>query len=70
MRQYKLDRSAFSASTFEEANNNYSYWQNKTLKERLEAAYYLITTAYNYSPQTPPELDRSYFTMRKLTPHG
>jgi hypothetical protein len=40
------------------------------LKERLEAAYYLITSAYNFSPENPPTLDRAYFATRKLNPDG
>ena len=69
-KKYKLDRTYFKASTFQEADNNYFYWQDKTLRERLEAAYYLITSAYNFSPETPPSIDRTYFATRKLSPDG
>lgn len=68
MKQYKFDRSAFKASTFQEAGNHYEYWKDKTFRERLQAANYLITFAYNFSMQDPPFLDRSYFTTRKFKP--
>ena len=68
MKQYKFDRTAFKASTFEEAGNNYRYWKDKTLQERLQAANYLITTAYNFSTHNPPILDRTHFSTRKFNP--
>lgn len=68
-KKYPLDRTYFKVSTLQEAGND-TYWKDKSLKERLEAAYYLITSAYNFSPETPPTLDRTYFATRKLHPDG
>ena len=68
MEEYKFDRTAFKASTFQEADDHYTYWKHKSLKERLEAACYLITSAYNFSSENLPALDRSYFTTRKFKP--
>ncbi len=65
-KNYPIDRTYFKASTIEEADENYTYWKHKSLKERLQAAYYLITSAYNFSPECPHSIDRSYFTIRKL----
>ena len=65
-KKYKLDRTAFQAKTFEEADNHYSYWENKTFKERLEAANYLIQSAYGYLGKSLPPVDRTYFTTRKF----
>jgi hypothetical protein len=65
-KEYKLDRTAFKAQTFEEANNHYGYWEQKTLTERLEAAYYLIRSAYGFLNKDFPLMDRSFFSTRKF----
>lgn len=67
-KKYFLDRTYCKASTLEEADDNYSYWKNKTLLQRLEAAHYLITSAYNFSYENQPSLDRNYFATRKFNP--
>lgn len=64
--KYKLDRTAFKAFTFEEADNHYAYWENISLKERLEAAYYLIQSAYGYIGSDLPPVDRTLFSTRKF----
>ena len=63
--KYPLDRTYFKASTFQEADDHFTYWKQKTLKERLEAAYYLITSAYNLSSTDAYRIDKNYFTSRK-----
>ncbi|MEO6290489.1 MAG: hypothetical protein ABIO76_11235 [Ginsengibacter sp.] len=62
-KNYSLDKTAFKAMTLREADNHYGYWKNKTLKERLEAACYLINQFYGTTPQTP--VDKTVFTKRK-----
>lgn len=47
----------------QEADNHTSYWKNKTLKERLDAACYLIQQFYGTTTQTP--IDKSVFSKRK-----
>ena len=64
---YKLNRSAFKINSFEEADNNCSYWMKKTPQERFAAAWYLISCAWNFDINNPPQLDRTLFSMRK---HG
>ena len=64
--EYKLDRTAFKSQTFEEANNHYGYWQQKTLTERLQASYYLIQSAYGFLNSDLPKVDRTYFSSRKF----
>ena len=63
MSEYKFDRTAFKAMSFEEANNHYQTWKNSSLSERLSAATYLINQSFGTSNQTP--LDRKIFTKRK-----
>jgi hypothetical protein len=58
-----MDKSVFKASTFEEADNHYGFWKNKSMKERLDAAFYLIQQAYGTTNLT--RLDRTFFSKRK-----
>jgi len=39
--------------------------QPKTGKERLEAANYLNSIAFQYDLKNPPKMDRTAFSMRK-----
>lgn len=62
---FRLDRSQFKMQSFKEADNDYVHWQTKSLEERLLAAWYLISVAYNFDLNNPPRMDRSIFSMRK-----
>ena len=62
---FRLDRTKFKLQTFKEADNDYDYWQTKTPEERLSAAWYLISVAYNFPVNDPPRLDKTAFAMRK-----
>ena len=61
--EYKFDRTAFAAMTFDEANNHYKTWKDNSHSERLRAATYLINQSYSTTNQTP--LDRGIFSKRK-----
>ncbi len=63
--KYHLNRTAFKIQTFEESNNHYDYWKDKSHNERLDAAFYLINQVYNVTPLT--RVDRTVFSKRK---HG
>lgn len=63
VKKYPFDKTAFSKMSFEEANNHYGYWKNKTMKERIDAAFYLIYQIYNVNKHTP--LDKTVFSKRK-----
>ncbi|MBL7762352.1 MAG: hypothetical protein JNL23_02885 [Chitinophagaceae bacterium] len=62
-KKYRLDRDAFKMSTVEEAANHYGFWKNKSMKERLDAAFYLIQQAYGINNKTL--LDKAVFSKRK-----
>jgi hypothetical protein len=64
-KKYRMDKTAFKVQTFEEADNHYGPWENKSTKERLDAASYLICQYYKVTPST--KLDRTVFSKRK---HG
>jgi len=65
MATYRLDRTAFKAHTAEEATKSQAaYYKTLTWQERLRAANYLNSVAYNYPEDQPPKLDRSAFSMR------
>jgi len=62
---YRLDRKAFKALSFKEAEIEMSNSKDVPVAERLRRSYYLIAAAYNFDPEHPPRLDRNYFEMRK-----
>ncbi|MEO5650322.1 MAG: hypothetical protein ABIR03_10430 [Ginsengibacter sp.] len=64
MTDYKLDRTAFKMYHTKDNPNNYRYWKSKSLEERLQAANYLNSVAYNFPVNDPPQLDRTYFKIR------
>ena len=61
---FQLDRTAFKHQSLDDACNNRTYWLAKSCEERLQAAAYLNSVAYNFSPANPPRLDRTYFEKR------
>jgi hypothetical protein len=64
MKPYRLDKTACSAQTVEGAANKYGYWKSRSYTERLKAAYYLNSVAYNFDINNPPRLDRTEFKTR------
>ena len=64
-KKYPLDKTAFRGMTVQEADDHRSYWKNKSMKERLNAACYLVNQFYGTTPQTL--LNKTVFTKRK---HG
>jgi len=62
-KKYRLDKTAFKAMTFQEADDHYSYWKDKSYDERLDAAFFLINQVYKTTTST--KLDRSIFSKRK-----
>jgi hypothetical protein len=67
---YRLDRTAFSAQSFESAAKQREWWLTKTPAERLSAAWYLICAAWNLDADVPVRLDRTSFSMRKQQSHA
>jgi hypothetical protein len=63
---YKLDRTAFRMDHTKDALNNYEYWKSQSFEERLRAANYLNSVAYNYPENDCPKLDRTYFKMGNI----
>lgn len=61
--KYVLDKTIFQSLKVEEAGNHTGYWKNKTLGERLDAAFFLIHQFYGTTPETP--IDKSVFSKRK-----
>jgi len=64
---FRLDRTKFKMQTFKEASHQLEYWKTKTVEERLRAAFYLMSVAYDFDIENPPRLDRTAFSMCK---HG
>jgi hypothetical protein len=60
---FLIDKTAFAAESFAEANNHVHYWKDKSLRERLEAGFYLSMQMYGVDKDT--KLDKSIFDSRK-----
>ena len=60
---FKLDRTAFKMQSHLQASDKYEYWRKKTINERLSAASYLNSVAYNFPINNPPKLDRTIFKI-------
>ncbi len=68
MSEIRMDRTAFWAGKIsDQTERNRVFWAHKTLNERLEAAAYLNSIAYGYPLDAPPRLDRTVFSMGKLS---
>ena len=65
MSKYRLDKTYGKAQTFKEADNNKAYWLQQDVKERLKAAWYLISSTFGISHDNPPRMDKTIFSMRK-----
>ncbi|WP_394994623.1 hypothetical protein [Emticicia sp.] len=62
---YRLDRTAFRMGNHQEAEDNRTYWQSQSMNERLKAAMYLNSVAYNFDINNPIRIDKTAFNMRK-----
>ncbi len=62
----KIDRTAYWAGKFEDNEARIkAEVQKQSARERLEAAFYLNSVAYNFDINYPPKMDRTVFSMRK-----
>ncbi len=64
-KDYSFDRSAFRAYKAEESESDYSYWENRSIDERMKAGTYLIASAYGFEIGNPPKFDRGVFEAFK-----
>lgn len=62
---FSFDRSAFKAIKAEDHKNDLNFWKKKTVFERLSAAYYLNSIAFDFQAGSEPEIDRTFFEARK-----
>jgi len=68
MAAYKLDRTAFwSGKVKDQEKRDVLYWKNKSVEERLAAAWYLTCMAYGLDPDNPPRMDKTVFSSRMHT---
>ncbi|MEZ4931447.1 MAG: hypothetical protein R2788_04855 [Saprospiraceae bacterium] len=61
----RLDRTKFKIQSFQEADDQLNYWLTKTPMERLQAAFYLISVAWDFDFYDPPRMDKLKFSVRK-----
>ena len=63
--QFRMDKGFSKAQSFEEADNQYAYWKDKSPEERLAAAAFLIAQAYGMPDFLHEKMDKTYFSVRK-----
>ena len=63
MEEYKMDRSVVSHSTFEEADDHVTFYNDKTPLERLNYACDIINSIFDSTPEK--KVDRTIFSSRK-----
>ena len=61
---FRLNRTAFHAGTHAEAEAYHRQQQPATMADRLRAAQYLNSVAFNFDLHNPPRLDRTAFSCR------
>lgn len=62
----RMDRSFhWSGKAIDNEERLKEYWAKTTPKQRLEAAFYLNSVAFNFDINNPPKMDRTVFSMRK-----
>ena len=63
---YRLNRTAFKAQTFKEAEASHAaYYKTLTWQERLRIAMYLNSIAFNFPVDNPPRMDKTVFKAGK-----
>lgn len=65
--EYRLDRTAFKAQGFADADDHFAYWKDRTPTERLRAATYLIRSAWNIESDEQFRMNRKLVSIRHLT---
>lgn len=66
MSEYRLDRTAFKAQSFAEADDHYSYWKDRSPEERLRAAAYLIRSAWGIESEEQFRMERRLTSMGRM----
>lgn len=62
---YKLDKNFAVTKTFKEVEESKKFPPDTPLVERLRQAWYLTCMAYGIDPQSPPKMDKAFFSVRK-----
>ena len=62
---YRLDRTAFQALTFEEADKQINYSKDLKEEERINQFNYLMSIAYGFLNEEWPKMDRTHFEKIK-----
>jgi hypothetical protein len=63
--ELRLDRTAFAALSFEDADKSISQFHEHTWKERLLIANRLTAIAYNFPLNDPPRMDKTHFEIHQ-----
>ena len=62
---YRLDKTAFKAMSFEEADKEMNHTENLSYQERVRKFNYLMSVAYGFLNNPWPRMDKTVFEIRK-----
>jgi hypothetical protein len=62
---FRLDKTAFRIQSFKETDDQRAHWLAQSEEKRLEAATYLILSAYGLLESGFPPIDKTAFSMKK-----
>lgn len=64
-KKYRMDKTAFTVRSFEEADDAMRDYSSHTPRERLHIYWYLTSIAYKFDLNDPPKMDKTVFSMKK-----
>ncbi len=62
---FVFDKSAFEATKGADQSNDFAFWIEKSIEERLEATYFLNSAVFGFTSENEPRFDKSAFSARK-----
>jgi hypothetical protein len=62
---FRLHKNVFKKQSFNEADNQKTYWLSKSADERIHAAIYLQSVVYGFDLANLPRMDKTVFSKRK-----
>jgi hypothetical protein len=60
---YKLDINVLKAISFDEADDHVTFWEDKSMRKRLNAACFIINEIFNVTPSS--KIDLRFTEKRK-----
>jgi len=66
MKDFKIDKTFFKATSFEEAAKDVLFSKETSIEDRLRLAFHLTCTIYGIKEGDPLKIDTTVFSARKF----